>query len=374
MFFFLEKWPNSFPKPYRTRLDPVLGTLDTLPRGNMRIMKKFFLYLFMAGAFKPKFKKLPTFRAPVLLSRRLKILRIFSKKKWSFCLRTYNPLRKWKIVKQQQSCLPATSFGQRRLSRLKKRYGLILRFKQRCRFFYKVKDFSKFRRLALKAKNSGWSWKSPPSVYFQHLLESNLSFSLGRLGLVRTSEFGTYMIDSKKVFGAQAPQPFSPFRGHNSLERSKLLVSSNYSLKGGELMSFDLNLYSFLMRHYLRVNNSRLRKKKRRLAFKLWLRKVYASYTVLDEKMPHNREIFYKWSELDYFLGYISKPKNKALKDPKEEKVFEAFAKHKIGAALTHFSVPMLQKLEYVVQKKKTKAKKLRLKDQVRSRKSKKFG
>ena len=125
----------------------------------MRIMKKLFLYLFMAGAFKPKFKKLPTFRAPVLLSRRLKILRIFSKKKWSFCLRTYNPLRKWKIVKQQQSCLPATSFGQRRLSRLKKRYGLILRFKQRCRFFYKVKDFSKFRRLALKAKNSGWSWK-----------------------------------------------------------------------------------------------------------------------------------------------------------------------------------------------------------------------
>ena len=93
----------------------------------MGIMKKFFLYLFMAGAFKPKFKKLPTFRAPVLLSRRLKILRIFSKKKWSFCLRTYNPLRKWKIVKQQQSCLPATSFGQRRLSRLKKRYGLIYR-------------------------------------------------------------------------------------------------------------------------------------------------------------------------------------------------------------------------------------------------------
>ena len=328
----------------------------------------------MAGAFKPKFKKLPTFRAPVLLSRRLKILRIFSKKKWSFCLRTYNPLRKWKIVKQQQSCLPATSFGQRRLSRLKKRYGLILRFKQRCRFFYKVKDFSKFRRLALKAKNSGWSWKSPPSVYFQHLLESNLSFSLGRLGLVGTSEFGTYMIDSKKVFGAQAAQPFSPFRGHNLLERSKLLVSSNYSLKGGELMSFDLNLYSFLMRHYLRVNNSRLSKNKRRLAFKLWLRKMYASYTPLDEKMPHNREIFYKWSELDYFLGYISKPKSKALKDSKEEKVFEARAKHKICAAPIHFSVPMLQKLEYVVQKKKTKVKKLRLKDQARSRKSKKFG
>ena len=326
----------------------------------------------MAGAFKPKFKKLTTFRAPVLLSRRLKILRVFSKKKWFFCLKTYNPLRKWKIVKQQKSCLPATSFGQRRLSRLKKRYGLMLRFKQRCRFFYKVKDFSKFRRLALRAKNSGWSWKSPPSVYFQHLLESNLSFSLGRLGLVRTPEFGTYIIDSKKVFGAQAAQPFSPFRGHNSLERSKSLVSSNYSLKGGELMSFDLNLYSFLMRHYLKVNNSRLYgKKNRRLAFKLWLRKAYASYTVLDEKMPHNREIFYKWSELDYFLGYISKPKNKALKDSKEDKVFETFAKQKICTRPTHFSVPMLQKLEHVVQKVKRKAKKLRLKEQARLRKSK---
>ena len=267
----------------------------------------------MATAFKPKFKKLTTFRAPVLLSRRLKILKTFSKNKWLNCQKMYNPPRKWKISKQQTSTLPGADFGQRRFSRLKKRYGLSLRFKQRCRFFYKVKSYSKFRRFALKAKSCGWAYKSPPLVYFQHLMESRLLFSLYRLALVPTAELGLYSVESKGFFGNQASQPFGLLRGHDFLNRSKMVLSPNYNLKGGEVLSSDLGFYTFFLRNYLKANNSRLYNKKtiRRLAFNAYLRQSLISKAPLMEPLPYCRDLFHKWGELNSFLTYASQLENK---------------------------------------------------------------
>ena len=269
----------------------------------------------MATAFKPKFKKLTIFRAPVLLSRRLKILKTFSKNKWLACQKMYNPPRKWKVSKQHTSTLPAADFGQRRFSRLKKRYGLSLRFKQRCRFFYKVKNYSKFRKFALKAKSCGWTYKSPPLVYFQHLLESRLLFSLHRLSLVPTTELGSYSVESKGFFGNQASQPFSSLVGHDFLNRSRLSLSPNYSLKGGEVLSSDLGFYSFFLRNYLKANNSRLFKKKaiRRLSFNLYLRQSLIQKTTLAEPLPYSRNLFHKWSEINSFLSAANQLENKKV-------------------------------------------------------------
>ena len=269
----------------------------------------------MATAFKPKFKKLTTFRAPVLLSRRLKILKTFSKNKWLACQKMYNPPRKWKVSKQQTSTLPGADFGQRRFSRLKKRYGLSLRFKQRCRFFYKVKNYSKFRQFALKAKSCGWTYKSPPLVYFQHLLESRLLFSLHRLSLVPSTELGVYSVESKGFFGNQTSYPFGPLQGHDFLNRSKLSLSPNYNLKGGEVLSCDLGFYSFFLKNYLKANNSRLYKKKalRRLAFNLHLRQSLISKPILAEPLPYARDLFHRWSEINSFLSAASQLENKKV-------------------------------------------------------------
>jgi ribosomal protein S4 len=186
--------------------------------------------------YKPRYKRLVSFRHPLFYEKRGKIIK-FNRSKWHLLKRLYF-LKKFKFFKQDVSVLRfSKSFFEDNIVRLKKTYKFLLQDKQKLQFYFGSRRMRYFnlKRLAKCALRLSLNNKVSPGASFLFLLDNRLINILYRLNLVPSA------LDAKRLIDG----------GHVCINGT-FLLSSTYILKKSDMVILDPAICFLLYIQYLR--------------------------------------------------------------------------------------------------------------------------